>query len=84
MFSHFTFSFSVSSFSKIHFLVAIFVSFRNANVIFISFSVHKSLLRLSSEFASVSGFAFCLSTVFLSFFCSAFFLFLFLHLVYAV
>ena len=71
MFSHSTFSFSVSSFPKIHFLVAIFISFRNANMAFISFSVHKSLLRLSSEFASVSGFVFYLSIVFLSFFCSA-------------
>ena len=70
MFSYFTFLFSVSSFPKIHFLVAIFVSFRNANVVFIPFSVHKSLLRLSSEFASVLSFAFCLSTVFLSFFCN--------------
>ena len=71
MFSHSTSSFSVSSFSKIYFLVAIFVSFKNANVTFIPFSVHKSLLRLSSEFTSVSDFAFCLNTVFLSFFCSA-------------
>ena len=71
MFSHSTSSSSVPSFSKIHFLVAIFVSFRNADVVFIPSPVHKSLLRLSSEFASVLGFAFCLSTVFFSFFCSA-------------
>ena len=74
MFSYFTSLFSVPSFPKIHFLVALFVSFRNANVAFIPSSVYKSLLRLSSEFASVSGFAFCLNTVFLKLFLFSFIL----------
>ena len=78
MFSSFILLFSPSVFSNIHFLVAIFDSFKNANVAFISFSVHSSLLRLSSILASVLNLNFVYSTVFLSIFCSALY---YLHLI---
>ena len=95
MFSSFIFSFSFFIFSNIHFLVAIFISFKNANIVFISFSVYSNLLRLNSIFVLVLGLNFVYKTVFLSIFCSALYylhlikicsdvFFLFLHLVYAV
>ena len=69
MFSHSISSFSISP--RIHFLVAILVWSKYAKVFFISFSVHNSLFRLSSEFCSDSVLGFVCNTAFFSAFCSA-------------